>query len=640
MFEESNAYDKAQNLASTLNESQKSDLVAQTTNLWRNWTIQIQQLITESNENWQMYNANKPEMTPMNPGNDSKAVTESRRTGVRLGKIARSLDSVHAVQHNSTFPADESFFESTPNNDIGRTYQEEYETWAEKNLEDGDFITAMYNHRKNCMMDGTTVSACPYIRKVKRKVTYEYPKVKIPVINVELTLDFLPPKKNIDEKAVVYEGTIAKPLNFNDWRADPNVPIFEEAGFLRRWYEDTWKIKRDYDLDEVNPYYTVMEFWDSNIEKTSTAGVDWQWTVGKGEVEGKNKALLMVRYDDFVIDGQTYENHVSIVLNDKQLLWFGPNPYDHQMKPYVLTPYIPIPGLLYGKSAIRDSIIMAHAQDNAATKYLDIMSWGADPVFLVNTNDSAVRAHGQIKIKPGLNIPVSIPGSIEQLPINLAEARSLLELVQLLDQQIENAMGSNPVFSGQDPAQEKGDITAFQVGAHIQGANNVFQSFMGIFNKTTLTPFMMMKWMNDQQFMSKSYFVAGFEAELTPDIIKQMDLDWIITAGDASLARGKEVANLKELITLLPQWRAAGLIQFKQEIAEVDFIGIFKKLLLASGQDDVDKILKITGSNQEVVQAGSNESMMNEGQPENGAPPQQPAGNVGAITGLPNGGLL
>lgn len=491
------------NIVKSLSEDDRRAIANQTRELWHDWTQQIQPLLNESSEGWQLYAENVPKSGYVSSNfKDVKTKKEQGRKGIRLGFVARSVDSIHSVQHNTTFPTDERFFDGKPANDMAKENQDLYETWKAENLGLIDFNGAMNDHRKNSIIDGTACAHTPWKSRKKRHVTYE----PVKLFGV-LPVPFLPPTKKVDDNYVCWEGTDCEPLAMVDWRADPNSPKFDEnCGFIRRWYEPTWQIKETYKLKEVKPYHECQDDWDKDTQRKEAMGIN-HWSIGKGEVEGKDNALLKIRYDNFVVNGKVYKNHVALVLNDTDTIYFGPNDYDHGDKPYILTPYKKIPGCVYGKSAIRDIIPIAHACDTTVTQFVDILSWAAGPILQKNVKDPLIAALGNLELRPGMQVPTTIPDAIRQVAINIGSAEALPVMTDRLESYIREATGATQMFTGADPSGGE-QPTAFQVGASMEGSNNRFQETMTIFNNTALDRFMKMAWENDRQFMTKTYDVS------------------------------------------------------------------------------------------------------------------------------------
>src|SRR5262249_18326276 len=162
-------------------------------------------------------------------------------------------------------------------------------------------------------------------------------------------------------------------------------------------------------------------------------------------------------------------------VNGQTLVWFAPNPYEHGRKPYLVTSLFPVPGQLYGMSLVRHAIPSAAVIDTAVDKLLKIASLAADPIFEVDIAEPTFK-HSKV-IKPGMTFPVKRPGAIRQVPVNIANLQGLITIIERAEENIQQVTGASPILSGDAP-RAPGNITAFQVEQHVQGANNRFQSMM------------------------------------------------------------------------------------------------------------------------------------------------------------------
>jgi Bacteriophage head to tail connecting protein len=591
VMSELETFQRVDNQTQQLSQLTCHHLAQDTATLWQRYTFEIRGLLQKSQESWQLYLDNKPSRST------------GKRKGLRIGHIARSVDAVHAFQHNTTFPSEERFFKGTPLNDAARQSLDLYETWAATNLSQSGVLEAFFNHRKRLFIDGTACLSVQFCQKRARSVRYEFPTMRIPNPfsegTLSLPLTFLPPQEVDDADAIQWEGTVAESLDFHDWRVDPSASTLEESPFLRRWYEPLWKVKKAYPNASLSqPYFAHRQDFSNHSAQHALGLNPTTWSIGQSEPEGEASVLLMVRYDNFVIDGVVYENHVLLVANDTEVLWFGPNPYHHGHKPYLITPYIPVPGSIYGKSQVHDAIPSAHAVDTAVTQILDIMSWAANPVFLKNIQDDAVKAQGDIVIQPGLHIPVTRNDAYQQLPINITNTQILANLISLLETNIRETTGATPLFTGDMTSLSSSQPTAFQVSAHLQGSNNRFQALMSFFNNSTLEPFMAMKWSNDRQFMSQEYVIPGFTRRLTPNMVKQMQVTWNITANLATLHRNQELANMKALIDMLPVLVENQLVSLKEGHLELDHTVLLKRFFVKAGLPDIDEFLRVSSSSE------------------------------------------
>ena len=177
--------------------------------------------------------------------------------------------------------------------------------------------------------------------------------------------------------------------------------------FARRWYEEVHQVRSDYDWideDAVASWQHVSsqlrEEEDTHKREYAnlppvTLAIDPEF-----EEEGKKHALLIAMYDDFIFDEELYENHVMVVLNGTEVVYFGENDHDHGMVPYIVAPYKRLPNSIYGESAIKHAIPHAEIIDKATADILRSGSWGSAPVFTYLTRDRAFRNRSTIQISP------------------------------------------------------------------------------------------------------------------------------------------------------------------------------------------------------------------------------------------------
>lgn len=583
---------------------------------WRQFTVAIRPLLEDDVAGWRLYHS----ASPLIPKNKVKGKGDSLKVPVNLGITGRVIESVMAQQHNTTFPAEEQFFSGKPLNKEAQELQNIYESFASSNIAQADFDTQAYNLRVNAAIAGTALASCHFARKKGHKVRYETEEDSTLFGDAKTGI-----LTKVKEPSIEWEGTLLKALSFHDWRVDPFCEDFQEAALLVRWYQPAWKVKKEYKLDEAKTYGQVKESAsDSNYarEKGLAAGIDWSFSEEE-ESEGLENALLMCRWGDFVVDGEVYENHCALVLNDTETLWFGPNPYDHGKKPYVLTPYYGVSGSLYGKSLLRDILGSAQAIDRSVTQVLDIMEWAASPAWTKNINDNAVKAQGDLKVVPGIHIPVTTEMPYKQLQVNLANTNNLMALMGELEKGIQESTGATPAYSGESTVGSGSQPTAFQVGQSVQGGNSRHQSRMNSFNNRVLQPFIEMKFENDRQFMTKSYELDGFAEPLTPEDVKQMDMVFTLTAGKASLSKNEKIQNQMSFAEKLIELKNAGVpIQFSQDVYVFDACEMASNLGQEIGITDAENVFKKMDQVPAAVEVSGMGGIAGIPQTEQGLPPE------------------
>lgn len=593
---------KDSNEVNQLSQTTRDKFAVQTRDLWTSWTTHIRLLIDSSDEGWQAYNSSDPNQQKINEAvaiKDGYSLQQQKRKGIRLGLVANSIDSTLAHQHTSTFNGDPRFFKGSPKNDTGRSFMELYEAYKATNLGQMNFVLKNRQFRLNLMIDGTAVAATHYETKTRKETLYQPIS---PFLDPELAT-LLPPIE-VETEIIDWEGTQFDILNFNDWRADPFEPDFDRAGFIRRWYEDPWRVKDQFNLEHTPATYHECQGIGTDQEKFDTLGIQ-SWSIGQNESEGKGKALLFVRYDDFIDDeGKVYKNYVQITLNDSETIYFGPNTYPHRQKPYILTPCIPIPGSLYGKALVKDILGLGHIYDSSATMMVDIYRRAAKSVYKMSYNDPVLKALGSFEIQPGMKIPMQSMSSLEEMTTSLVDTQGLQFMMELAEKWGRERTGATPPFSGGDPDAVKGNVTAYQVSTHVEGAGTRFQDMMDVYNEYTLKRYMYQAWKNDQAYISEPKQVAGFEQVLTPNMIKLMEVDWTITATQASVMRSREMATYMDLLTnLFPLLEKVGIVQRMPKMAQYDPLLILDHILRKAGMLDADNILKITQAPGEAVES-------------------------------------
>lgn len=627
---------KETNIVSKLSSDQKQ-VIASTycADRWRNTRdLDIDKLIQDSQEAWDfMLNniANSGDIGAAPSVVDRVAVVKEKMSRkLRLGQIPEVVFTLASLQHSSMFPADDRFFRGTPQNEDAKENREKYEAYLSSCMGEFNADYNFYLHRLNTIVDGTAVAAVHYKKESRKKKVYRKKVLQIPEFLGGGAIDL--PGLDVTTKEVVdKEGTEVCPLNFNDWVADPYASSFKDAWFIRRWYAPTWKVERDFKLKKgsVTTHSRALEDHSNdkdvigeNLKGKTSA------TSNVAEPAGKTQALLRVVYDDFSIDGVMYENHVAVVVNDKDVVWFGKNEYAHGMKPYVMSQYYPMPNMLYGLSAIKHVIPVAEAIDDFVDITLEAGRLGTKPTLLVNIKEEIFDT-GSFPFEAGMVYPVKDIGNAAmpvQLP--LPNIQYVQFMIEYLKKFIEDHTGASPAFSGQQP--DGTDTTAFQVSQHVQSGSTKFMTLVRNEQNTTIEPFLKMVHENNQQFMSEPKYVIGYDDPLTIDDVRLMEFKWTMTSVSASQNMNQKLQqNMMLLQNLIPQSVKEGWGRIKPGIVTWDVGLLIKDTMDTSRYENASEIAKFE----------TEEEMMLEQQNEQGGPPIGAGPPVGE-SGLPvdNGG--
>ena len=579
----------------------QSELVGSSNQRWSAWTEMIEPIRTRALEARQLYLENRPDALDFDNPDDA---TGSR---IRRPVIAQAIDSTLAQQHLASFPSDERFFKARARNELAKDSLDVYEKHVEKRLSLTDFMVNTLKDRKNKMLDGASAVWHPFMFEEEMKPVYQYPKV----FGVRI------PGKPKKSKRLVrtFEGTPFIPLNFEDWRVDPTVDNLKEANFIwRRWIpvDELKAVKSLQNKDLITSYTGVWDSAASNKDAAyNYAGITRTWDEDSPLCE---HALVYEEWGDFYLDGDYYPNHVLIYSNDCVFHYFGPNPYDHQRKPFTVGPYIPLSGTLYGKSMAQDIIPLQHALDTMLNQQLDAFSIVSSVPFTYLIEDEAVEeffGDGPVSLRPGEGIPVKQHESIRPIQwpmdaINLSEGAQ-----QRLKEEIRESTGGVPYATGGASELDQ-ERTLGEVQILAGGTNTRFQLNIQMYEEQMLKPYLEMIYENDRQFMTQAVFVDDEIQPLMPDNVQMMEMGFDVTGSRSIMNRAKEQAEMKEIIAALPGWIQSGLVQPNGDILKVDIPEMLKRsVAMNQAFRDLDNFTEVITAEEQAEEQQLNLGVMN-----------------------------
>jgi len=585
--------------SSKLTKRQKLALAVNVGDKWRSASSKMQRLLDDSRTAWSFYLENLPEenkYTNMKKAVRDTVTRERVQKRVRMGDITNAVETILSQQHNATFPSDDRFFDTTPIDSISEDLKESYETLLGKQFRKVNLVSELKLFKLNQILDGT---ACAHVFWDSRKVTktiYEPKMIDMGMgVKIEDPLGGVVGKK---KTIVEYEATAVKALNFDDWRVDPDSADIEDSYFIRRWYVPIYKLKEMY--PDVEPIYACnyvdMVDHDQHSQYLKEfCGIDAYNPAIKRELEddGKDKALLMICYDDFIIDGKVFKDHVALVLNDADILYFGKNPYNHGKKPYIVAPYEPVPGQIMGKTGVHKALPNGEFIDKVYDSASKILDWAKDPAFQISAQDYAfiksIDADGKLKIQPGRMYPSN--GGIKQIGVDVTNLAPFMQLADRCSKTIQDLTGANPILGGDSSLQKGNPATAYEVDNNVQGASSRFQVIIDDFNNRVLEPLLQMIHENNKQYKEESEYING--EEITPDLIKLLNYEFTITGMKAVMNKNRRINMLTDLtFTKMPMAAQAGLISLKPSGAVYDGIKAFDMIMKESGLSDASKLLQ------------------------------------------------
>ncbi len=613
----------SKNIASRLSHGQKALLASQTADLWRNTRDhQLSEYINDSREAWDFMNNNKPQgMRNLNEiATGAAAMAPGRK--IRLGKIPEVVRALLSIQHRSTFNNDDRFFKGQPLDEFSKENMGVVERYYEQQFGEQNINIKWLLHRMNTIVDGTAASMCHWEKKTRETTTYKPIILSLP----GLTSMRLGTWEKTGE-VVEYQATTLRNLNFNDWVGDPASGNLDDSFFIRRYYKPTHWVEDTYNLEKgsVSTYGASNETDDTDTVK-ETLGIDnIRPSITYEETEGKRFAMLMVRYDDFVIDGKRYYNHCLLTLNDKDVLFFGPNDYNHGRKPVLVTPYLPMPNSLYGQSAVKHVIPAAEALDSFVDISIDVGKRGVLDVHLVNSRETYFQKSENLIVRPGMTIPVQDMNSVKAMDKPMPNVQFVQYMAEMLTTFIQNNTGATPVFSGENP--QGSNVTAFQVSQHVQGGSIQFETLIEVFNAHGVEPFMQMVHSNAQQFFEGEEEVADNNKTITSDLLRGVNCKWHLVGVTATENRNRHISQIQQLLGEIgPMGREQGWLVYKEDgVTEFDPNAAFKILLEQSKFPDAEEVAQYVTNAELQATRGF------------GANPQD-AGAIDPTTGLPMAG--
>lgn len=611
---------------------------------WVRYTLQSRPYREVAREVWQLYLENHPD----NEIFSSEDNVQESYSNVRRAVIGQGIDSTHAQQHQSLFPSEERFFNGIPRNKLSKEYIDQVTALMQMRKRQDNFMINSYLDYKNMMLDGTSAVACPFERKIQTRAEYEFRKLL-----GMFPMTFLKPKKHYVQK-IIYEGTPFNPLQFDDWRIDATVSDFDQTPFMVREWRHPDEIRdlkgfQNRDSENILPYsqITVDGDYYKQIKARYNDVIDDRFMFGSPSAEHLAESFLCLfeKWGNFYIDGEFYENHVLIYSNNRTFHYFGPNPYDHQRKPFIVSPYIPVPGSLLGKSAGKDSIPLAHALDTFLNQAIDIYSRCANPAFAYNVTDSAVMEYfgtGPVAIAPGEGVPFRKQGSIVPFEFNITAAmQTIIPIMQMLKEEIRESMGGVPYTTG-GMDQEQNQRTLGEVQILAAGTSTRFQNNTGFYEQAKLEPYLFMEFENMRQFMSEPVWVDKFPVPLTPNLVKQLDVEFRVTGSKSVMDKNKIASDMNILITqMLPGLIQSGFVVPNGDILEANVAALIKASIDNTEIQNSDEYFTIVASPQKQSQEAQNPVNQQLGVMPNGSQPILQAGqgiqapNMGGPPAMP-----
>jgi hypothetical protein len=514
---------------------------------------------------------------------------QSDRSQIVRPVLYEAVEAIHANLLNALFPANERFFSV-----IGKTEENHrqaglIEEFLRNKLEDASFIEKYALFLKQAVITGNTAAAVPWRQSRQTRQVYR------PVHLFGVTVG----TQKVTREELIYNGPDFETLDMFDFLIDPDASDFEQAKVIR-------KVDRELRTLKANPAYHHLEHLklkkheaqdmsDSNKQSRRRAfGLDESLSTLDEALE---KVSLLEAWGDFRIGETVYKNYVCVVANQDTVIRFEPNPYECGMKPFIFTPFIPVPNEIYGIGAIEKSLGLQHAINTLTNQKLDIINLSINSPFTYLINDDVFDPDTLIA-KPGALIPVKSHDTLRPIQYLNNFTVAFTEIADL-KAEAQEATGALKYFTG---ASHESARTATEVNALVQGGTQKFSSFLAHLEHTSLEPFLRIVLENARQFMGQpeNLRVCGQNGDVSflkivPEILKTCDCQFRI---DGSRSLINQEQELKAITSFLR------LVEGNQALREqVDWLALYKKVYRRLGFNDEGEIFMAHGQSPTVNNA-------------------------------------
>ncbi len=553
-----------------LDDSQQVELLASVKNDFENWKSARRPLEEKWRECWEAYLC---DVRKLYAQPDEMTVDRSR---IVRPVLYEAVEAIQANLLNAMFPSDERFFSVAGKTEADHRHANVIQEFLRNKLEELGFSEKFGTFLKQAIVTGNTVAAVPWRREARRR------RVDQPVNLFGVTVRT--EKATVEE--ILYNGPDFEVLDIFDFLVDPDEPDFEKAKVIRRVERGLHQLRQNpvySNLEGLNSH-TAVENDSNKLARRSSFGIEeGALTLSSSR---KHKVALLEAWGDFRIGDRVYENYVCVVANGERVIRFEPNPYDHGMKPFVFTTFIPIPNETYGIGAIEKSLGLQHAINTLTNQKLDVINISINNPFTYLVNDD-VFDPDTVVTRPGALIPVKSHETLRPIQYLNNFTVAFNEIADL-KAEIQEATGALKFFTGgSNPDDHR--RTATEISALISGGSQKFSNFISHLENTSLEPFLVMAFENAKQFLREPEMlrVARKDGSLEfirilPEIIRRTRCSFRIDGSQGAIARGQELEAMVSFVRLVRE--------IPELAAQVDLLPVLRKIYRRLGFKDEDQI--------------------------------------------------
>ncbi|MEM0951491.1 MAG: portal protein [Cyanobacteria bacterium P01_H01_bin.74] len=481
---------------------------------------------------------------------------EHDRSRVARPVLYEAVEAIHSHLLNGLFPASEKFFTVMGQTEGDMQNSQLIESFLQQKLEDANFIEQYALFLKQAIVTGNSVAALPWHTQKQRR------PVEVPIKAFGVTINY----ETQWQDCIQYDGPKFDVLDIFDVVMDPETTDFTQAKLIRKVSRTLSELKENpayTNLDKItfdcpeshipldnapirNPVYRHHGLRAKPVDHKATHPLQKKDTTREPQV------TVLEAWGDFWVNDTLYANHLCVIAG-KTLIRFEPNPYHHQLKPFVFTNFIAIPNALYGIGAIEKSLGLQHAINTLTNQKLDVINLSINNPFTYLTNDDDFDPANMVT-RPGALIPVKSHETLKPIRF-LNNFTVAFQEIETLKAEIQEATGALTFFTGGESDRKR---TATEVSALVRGGTQKFSSILSHLEKTSLLPALQLIYRQAKQFVSHPQPIRctcdngnpKFET-LTPAMIRQSGCQFKIDGSKGLLLKEQELTAISNFIALV-----------------------------------------------------------------------------------------
>jgi hypothetical protein len=321
------------------------------------------------------------------------------------------------------------------------------------------------------------------------------------------------------------------PIDVYDLVCDPDGGIV--AHLTERTFIEMDRENQMYLANSGKPLYDVEAMARIKQRIMTTCPDDWETVIVRyaevwNEYEGTCTIITYGQDKDAMawkdlrasFRSANYSSYKRKVYEGNEVLWYGPNQFDHKRNPILHTSYIKLPNEIYGLGSIEIITDLSESLNKMVNMITDNWNLGINRRFAYDVNaDIDHEALNQMNV-PGGKVGVNgNPGEVLMpLPLFTPNAGDY-SILDLYKGMIEMTSGVSD-FYGKGQGSPTGNRTATGISSVINESNFRFKMFIRNLEIDVLQPLLIMCASMVQQFMTDAEEVAITKNPMGPAIPK------------------------------------------------------------------------------------------------------------------------